>query len=167
MLDGEPFINTASLGAYPEFVALRERYEPHIGKLPAMAVAGVRALVSAEPSLLEVDGRSRRVWLIFIGNCRYLPDGPAPSVRPSLGDGLLDVRLLDGAQPFARLRLLAALLVGRAARSPGLQAWTTERLEVRSLEGPLRTARDGEVSAAERAGFSVGKERAAVVLYSA
>lgn len=38
---------------------------------------------------------------------------------------------------------------------------------MRSLEGPLRTARDGEVSAAERAGFSVGKERAAVVLYSA
>ncbi len=167
MLDGEPFINTASLGAYPEFVALREDLEHRIGKLPAMAVAGVRAVMRAEPSVLEIDGRRRRVWLIFIGNCRYLPDGPAPSVRARLDDGLLDIRLLDGEQPFARMRLLAAILAGRAAASPGLQAWSAARLEVRSLEGPLRTARDGEVSGAERAGFSVSKERSAVVLYAA
>ena len=166
MLDGEPFVNTASLGAYPEFVASRERLERRIGKLPATAVAGVRALISAEPSLLEVDGRPTRVWLIFIGNCRYLPDGPAPSVRARLDDGLLDIRLLDGEQPWARLRLLAAILAGRAAASPGLRAWRAERLDVRSLEGPLRTARDGEVAEAEREGFAVSKKRAAVVLYA-
>ena len=59
-------------------------------------MAGIRALWSVEPSLLEVDGTPTRVWLIFIGNCRYLPDGPAPSaVRPpgnwamaSYGDGV-------------------------------------------------------------------------------
>jgi undecaprenyl-diphosphatase len=167
LLDGEPFINTASLGAYPEFVARREALEGRIGKLPATAVAGIQALWSAEPSLLEVDGRPTRVWLIFIGNCRYLPEGPAPSVRARLDDGLLDIRLLDGEQPFARLRLLAAIVAGRAAASPGLRAWRAERLEVRSLAGPLRTARDGEVSEAEREGFSVAKAPGAVVLYAA
>ena len=165
-LDGEPFINTASLGAYPEFVAMRERLERRIGKLPAMVVAGFRTLIRAEPSLLEVDGRPTRVWLIFIGNCRYLPDGPAPSVRARLDDGLLDIRLLDGDRPYARLRLLLAILAGRAAGSPGLKSWRAERLEVRSTAGPLRTARDGEVGEAEREGFSVAKERAAVVLYA-
>lgn len=167
VLDGEPFINTASLGAYPEFVALRERLEPRIGKLPAMVVADVRALVDATPSLLEIDGRRTRVWLIFIGNCRDLPDGPAPSVRRSLDDGLLDIRLLDGGRPFARGRLRVAMLVGRAAGSPGLRSWSAERLDVRSLEGPLRTARDGEVAEADRTAFSVGKERDAVVLDAA
>jgi undecaprenyl-diphosphatase len=167
LLDGKPFINTASLGAYPEFVARREALEDRIGKLPAMAVAGVRALWSAEPSLLEVDGRPTRVWLIFIGNCRYLPDGPAPSVRARLDDGLLDIRLLDGEQPFARLRLLAAIVAGRAAASPGLRAWRSAGLEVRSLDGPLRTARDGEVTEARSDRFSVAKEPAAVVLYAA
>jgi diacylglycerol kinase family enzyme/membrane-associated phospholipid phosphatase len=167
LLDGEAFVNTASLGAYPEFVASRERLEPRIGKLPAMAVGGVRALLRAEPSLLEIDGSPVRVWLIFIGNCRYLPDGPAPSVRAQLDDGLLDVRILVGEHPFARLRLLGAMLAGRAAGSPVLRAWTTDRLEVRSREGPMRTARDGEVSAAEHDAFAVAKARAAVVLYAA
>jgi undecaprenyl-diphosphatase len=166
MLEGQPFVNTASLGAYPEFVAVREGLERRIGKIPAMAVAGVRALIRAEPSLLEVDGRPTRVWLIFVGNCRYLPDGPAPSARARLDDGLLDIRLLDGERPYARLRLLTAILVGRAVGSPGLHSWRAERLEVRSLAGPLRTARDGEVAEAERDGFSVAKERAAVVLYA-
>ncbi len=164
-LDGEPFINTASLGAYPEFVAMRERLEQRLGKLPAMVVAGVRTLVRAEPSLLEIDGRQTRVWLIFIGNCRYLPDGPAPSVRRRLDDGLLDVRLLVGEHPGARLRLLGAILAGRAAGTPVLRAWSAERLDVRSLAGPLRTAHDGEVTPAERTGFSVAKDRGAVVLY--
>ena len=166
MLDGEPFINTASLGSYPEFVAMREGLERRIGKLPAMALAGIRALITAEPSLLEVDGRPTRVWLIFIGNCRYLPDGPAPSVRARLDDGLLDIRLLDGERPYARLRLLAAILVGRAAGSPGLRSWRAARLDVRSLAGPLRTARDGEVAEARREGFEVVKAPAAVVLYA-
>jgi undecaprenyl-diphosphatase len=166
LLDGEPFVNTASLGAYPEFVAFRERLEPRIGKLPAMAVGGVRALLRAEPSMLEIDGRATRVWLIFIGNCCYLPEGPAPSVRPRLDDGLLDVRILVGEHPFARLRLLGAMLAGRAAGSPVLRASTAARLEVRSLEGPVRTARDGEVSEAEGEGFTVAKARQAVVLYA-
>jgi diacylglycerol kinase family enzyme/membrane-associated phospholipid phosphatase len=166
MLEGEPFINTASLGSYPEFVAMREGLERRIGKLPAMAVAGIRALITAEPSMLEVDGHPIRVWLIFIGNCRYVPDGPAPSVRARLDDGLLDIRLLDGDRPYARMRLLVAMLAGRAAGSPGLKSWRAERLEVRSMAGPLRTARDGEVAEAEREGFSVTKERAAVVLYA-
>lgn len=166
MLEGEPFVNTASLGSYPEFVVMREQLERRIGKLPATALAGIRAMITASPSLLEVDGRPTRVWLIFIGNCRYLPDGPAPSVRARLDDGLLDIRLLDAERPYARLRLLVAILAGRAAGSPGLKSWRAERLDVRSIAGPLRTARDGEVGEAEREGFSVTKERAAVVLYA-
>jgi undecaprenyl-diphosphatase len=166
MLDDDPFVNTASFGSYPELVARREELEPRIGKLAAMATAGVQALRHAEPTELEIDGRARSVWIIFIGNCCYDPEGPAPSVRERLDDGKLDVRLLDGGHPFARLRLIAAILTGRAAQSPAFAAWTADRLEVRSLAGPLRTARDGEVSSADRDGFVVEKRRAALVVYA-
>ena len=166
-IDGEPFVNTASFGGYPEFVAERERREDRIGKLPAMVVAGLHALRHAEPAELEIDGRATRVWLIFIGNCRYAPDGPAPSVRERLDDGLLDVRLLDAGRPFARARLLLALVAGRAASTPAVRSWTASRLEVRSLEGPLRTARDGEVSEREVQGFTVSKQAGGIVLYAA
>ncbi len=165
-LDGAPFINTASLGSYPEFVAMRESLEGHIGKLAATCVAGLRTMIRAEPTVLEIDGRAMRAWLIFIGNCAYLPDGPAPSVRRRLDDGLLDIRLLDGGRPFSRLRLLAAVAIGRAAGSPGLRCWHAESLRVRSLDGSLRTARDGEVSDEERSGFVISKRRGALVLYA-
>ncbi|MEA2156297.1 MAG: hypothetical protein QOE11_2437 [Solirubrobacteraceae bacterium] len=162
----ELFANTASFGGYPEFVADRERLEGRIGKLAATVVAGLRALRHAEPSELEIDGRPVRAWLIFIGNCCYQPDGPAPSARARLDDGRLDVRLLDASQPFARLRLLVAIVLGRAPSSPALRCWTADELQVHSLAGPLRTARDGEVSDHETQGFTVRKRPRAVVLYS-
>jgi undecaprenyl-diphosphatase len=165
-LDGDLFINTASFGGYPEFVVDRERLESRLGKLPAMAVAGVRALWRAEPTEVEIDGETRRVWLIFIGNCRYAPDGPAPSVRACLDDGLLDVRMLDASRPGARLRLLSAVLLGRAHRSPALRAFRARRLSVRAVGAPLRTARDGEVCGETRDSFVVTKRVGALVLYA-
>jgi undecaprenyl-diphosphatase len=166
-IDGEVFINTASFGGYPEFVADRERLEGRLGKLGATIVAGVRAVRQAEPAELEIDGVAARVWLIFIGNCRYEPDGAAPTVRRNLDDGRLDVRLLDAGRPFARVRLLAAIILGRAPHTPALRCWDTTALHVRSLNGPLRTARDGEVSDDETQAFDVRKRPAAVTLYAA
>ncbi len=166
-IDDGLFVNTASFGGYPEFVADRERLEARIGKLPAMVVAGLRALRHAEPSELDIDGERTRVWLIFIGNCCYQPAGPGPSVRERLDDGRLDVRLLDGRRPFSRLRLLLAIITGSAPSSPSLRCWTAETLDVRSVEGPLRTARDGEVSDHEVDRFTVSKQRGALVLYAA
>lgn len=165
-LDGDLFINTASFGGYPEFVVDRERLESRLGKLPAMAVAGVRALWRAEPTEVEIDGHARRVWLIFIGNCRYAPDGPAPSVRACLDDGTLDVRMLDAARPGARLRLLSAVLLGRAHRSPALRAFRARQLSVRAIGAPLRTARDGEVCDEAKESFVVTKRVGALVLYA-
>lgn len=166
-IDGEVFVNTASFGGYPEFVAERERLEGRLGKLGATIVAGARALRHAEPTELEIDGAAARVWLIFIGNCCYEPDGPAPTVRRSLDDGRLDVRLLDAARPFARLRLLAAIVLGRAPHTPALRCWDTTELHVRSINGALRTARDGEVSDDETQAFDVRKRPSAVTLYAA
>jgi diacylglycerol kinase family enzyme len=90
-----------------------------------------------------------------------------PTVRERLDDGLLDVRLLDASRPYARLRLLVAIFAGRAPRSHALRCWSAEELHVRSLGGPLRTARDGEVAAEETEAFTVRKRPAAVTLYAA
>ena len=64
------------------------------------------------------------------------------------------------------MRLIAAILTGRATESPAFDAWRAKRLEVRSLAGPLRTARDGEVSAADVEGFVVEKRPRALVVYA-
>jgi undecaprenyl-diphosphatase len=144
VIDGSPFLNTASFGSYAALVDARESLEERIGKWPAMLIALVRVLWRGQPVRAEIDGRRVKVWMIFIGNCRYQPEGLAPGWREQLDDGLLDVRLVDGSSPFSRTRLLLAVLAGRLARCPVYHRAVVTSLRVHSQEGPLRLARDGE-----------------------
>jgi diacylglycerol kinase family enzyme len=143
-IDGRAFLNTASFGAYVDLVDAREQLEDRIGKWPALVVAAVRIVRSASPVDVELDGRRRRLWMVFVGNCAYSPPGFAPGWRERLDDGWLDVRLVDASRAFAPWRLLAAILTGRLARTAAYEAYRTRALHVRCLDGPLRLARDGE-----------------------
>jgi undecaprenyl-diphosphatase len=140
------FLNTFALGIYPELVKEREKREKAIGKWPAMAVAMARVLRGAESVFVEVDGQPRRLWTLFAGNGHYHPAGFAPSWRERLDDGCIDIRLIDADQPLSRLRLVAAVLTGRLGRSRVYEQRLVGSLPVRSRQGGLRIARDGEVS---------------------
>lgn len=143
-IDGKPFLNTASFGTYSDLVDARERLEGTIGKWPALVVALVGMLRRAEPMEVEIDGRRRRLWMAFVGNCTYSPPGFAPAWRERLDDGWLDVRLVDASRPLSRARLLAAVLTGRLAKTAVYEAFRIRELHVRCVDGPLRLARDGE-----------------------
>ena len=143
-IDGKVFLNTASFGVYPELVDAREKLESKIGKWPALVFAMWRVFRSGSPTKVEIDGEPRDIWMIFIGNCRYHPSGFAPAWRERLDDGQLDIRIVDASAPLARLRLIASVLTGRLGRSRIYEQRLAPQVEVRSLEGPLRLARDGE-----------------------
>ncbi|HEU0101508.1 MAG TPA: phosphatase PAP2 family protein [Mycobacteriales bacterium] len=144
--DGLYFLNTFALGVYPELVRERERREGAIGKWPAMAVAMARTVRQAQPVHLEVDGQPRTLWTLFAGNGHYHPAGFAPSWRERLDDGTIDVRVVDASKPFARTRLVLAVLTGRLGRSRVHEQRIVAKLPVRSRQGGLRLARDGEVA---------------------
>ncbi|HEV3471694.1 MAG TPA: diacylglycerol kinase family protein, partial [Actinomycetota bacterium] len=141
---GRAFLNTASFGSYVEIVDTREKLENKIGKWPAVAVALIQVLRRSKPIRVEIDGERIDVWMAFIGNCAYHPSGFAPSWRERLDDGKIDLRYIDASRQWARLRLAAALLTGRLGRSKVYKQALVERLEIHSLDGPLRLARDGE-----------------------
>jgi undecaprenyl-diphosphatase len=148
-IDGQPFLNTASFGSYSELVDAREQLEDRIGKWPALVVALWRVVRRTPPVCVEIacegqPARTRRLWMVFIGNCGYHPHGFAPTWRDRLDDGVLDVRLVDADHRWARARLLLAVLTGRLGRSVLYEEFRTDRLEIHSLDGPLRLARDGE-----------------------
>ncbi|MDQ3953804.1 MAG: hypothetical protein M3279_12715, partial [Actinomycetota bacterium] len=143
-IDGHVFLNTASFGAYAELVDMREKLEQRLGKWPAVLVALVRVLRRSQPVAVEIDGRPAKVWMAFVGNCRYSPSGFAPSWRNRLDDGWIDFRYVDGSAPFARSRLVLAVLTGRLASCKVYEQLVVKELSIRSLEGPLRLARDGE-----------------------
>lgn len=143
-IDGRIFVNAASVGAYPHLVAARERLERRAGKWPAAAWGVLRTLRTARPQEVEIDGRVRRIWLLFVGNCCYEGDGVPATRRTRLDDGTLDVRVLGAEPRWARTRIAVSLLFGRIARSRAYERWSTTELRVRSRGGPLRVAADGE-----------------------
>ena len=164
VIAGHSFVNTASVGSYVELVDAREKLEDRIGKWPAVVVALWGVLRRSTPVELELDGIRRRVWMIFIGNCRYSPSGFAPSWRERLDDGEVDVRIVDGTRPWSRLRLLLSVVTGRLARCGAYEQRYVKSLHVKSLDGPLRLARDGETFDGPEE-FTIGKADDPLLVY--
>lgn len=145
--DRAAFLNTASTGVYVDLVKARKRIEPILGKWPAVLLALVHVLRTGKPADLLVDGRRMRVWLVFVGNCRYEPLGSAPAYRPDLADGTFDVRMVDGSQPLARIRLVVAVLLGTLGRCRVYRTWPASSLRVASLaHDPVPLCLDGEAT---------------------
>ena len=144
MIAEQPFLNTASFGSYAEFVDAREKLEGRLGKWPAALVAAARVLRRSEPVRVELNGERLTLWMIFIGNCEYQPAGLAPSSRERLDDKRFDVRYIDGSSRWSRIRVVGALAIGQLARAKVFTRVLVDALDVRSLDGPLRLASDGE-----------------------
>lgn len=150
------FLNTASIGSYPGFVAERERLQPRFGKRIAAAIAGWRLFTAAPTVDLIIDGERLTAALFFVGNGQYVPLDFAPLFRPDLADGTLDIRVLDAGARGKRPRMAWASLTGAVERSSMYRRWTASDFEV-SIVGPeAPIARDGELdSPAGRVRFGV------------
>ncbi|MCD2497570.1 bifunctional phosphatase PAP2/diacylglycerol kinase family protein [Microbacterium nymphoidis] len=141
----EIFLNTASIGAYTDFVRIREKLEKRIGKPLAALVAGWRVMSKNRSVAVTVDGRTRDSSLLFLGNGQYQPQGFAPSSRDDLQDGLLDLRILDVSSRGSRIVALLATLTGQLGRVRQYHEVSAPELEITLPDGPTRIARDGEV----------------------
>jgi undecaprenyl-diphosphatase len=159
-----PFVNTSSTGVYADMVHAMRQLDPALGKRLAEVVALIGVLRSGRPHELVLDGKQRRLWLYFAGNCRYEPEGTAPAYRRDLADGWLDIRVVD-AGVLARSRLVAAVLTGTLGRSRVYRAWRARSVEVRAADrAPVWLSTDGEVATAET-GFTHRKHPRGLVVY--
>ncbi|WP_027927603.1 bifunctional phosphatase PAP2/diacylglycerol kinase family protein [Amycolatopsis benzoatilytica] len=139
------FVNTASLGGYPEMVRLREKLQQRHPKWPAAAIALVRVLRRAKPLDVRLNGEPARVWLVFVGNGTYAPKGFAPSRRPALDTGLLDVRYVRADLRWSRTRFVLAAVTKSLNASHVYREADLPELHVELLDGNRRVATDGEV----------------------
>lgn len=137
-------INTASIGAYPDLVRLREKWQARWGKWPAFAAALLVTLHRSEPIEIYLDDRWQRVWFLFIGNGPYHPHGAVPAFRDRLDAGLLDVRWLRADLRWSRTRALVALLLAAIGHSKVYGERRLPELYVQ-LPRPEALATDGEV----------------------
>ena len=159
-----PFVNTSSTGVYVDIVNARRPLEGVLGRRLAEVVALIGVLRHSRPHELVLDGRRRRLWLYFAGNCRYEPPGMAPAYRPDLADGWLDIRVVEAAV-LARTRLVAAVLTGTLGRSRVYRSWRARSVDIRAADGErIWLSTDGEVATAE-SGFIHGKHPRRLVVY--
>ncbi|MCX5330249.1 bifunctional phosphatase PAP2/diacylglycerol kinase family protein [Streptomyces sp. NBC_00140] len=143
------FLNTCSLGVYPELVRERDRWSHRIGGWPAGVLAALRVLrADRHPLEAEFRGRARPLWLLFAGNGTYHRVGLTPGRRHDLADGQLDVRVVHGGRRPA-VRLLAAALAGPLTRSPVHAAVQVGRLRLAGVAPGSLLAYDGEVTRVE------------------
>ncbi|GAA1999832.1 phosphatase PAP2 family protein [Nakamurella flavida] len=142
----EVFLNTASIGGYPEMVRRRDAYAKKIGKWPATALALRNTLRKHAPVTLDINGRVVKVWVAFVGNGRYTPRGLAPSWRERLDEPVLDVQYLRGDLPWSRTRAVLFSLIGIVERSAVCGSVAATSVTVGSRSGALPTAHDGEIT---------------------
>ena len=159
------FLNTASIGSYPDLVRLREKWTAAVGQVAGVRRgAGDRAARRAEPVRVKMEGRWIAVWFLFVGNGPYAPRGHGARVAAVAGLGAarraLAARrppLLPAARRRGRCSLGAlghSRVYGRApgagvrrgaGRCPGCSPptvrWSSKRAATRSgwRRGPSRS----------------------------
>ncbi len=155
------WINTASLGAYPDLVRLREKWQDRWGKWPAFVAALVVTLRRSAPIRVRLNEKWHDVWFVFVGNGVYHPHGAIPAFRARIDDGLLDVRWLRADLKFSRTRAVAALLLAAIGHSKVYSERQMRELIVH-LDEPEAVAADGEVlGESRRLRFTVAGQVAA------
>jgi undecaprenyl-diphosphatase len=162
-VNGTPFLNTASIGVYPEVVTRRDQLSHRLGKWVAMTVAAAQVLRQSEPLTLVINERPQSVWILFVGNCCYRPRGLSPAWRPTLVDGLLDVQYLRADLRFGRTRAVLATLLGVSEHSRSYRQEEVEEVHVVSRSGAQQIAYDGETG--EESSEFVFRKRERLTVY--
>jgi diacylglycerol kinase family enzyme/membrane-associated phospholipid phosphatase len=156
---GEPttVLNAVGVGIYPDFVDVRQRFEDGWTKWGASVIAAARIGRSAAPVPVTVGHHTRMAWSVFVAVDRNSPRLVSTLQRRGLDDGVLDVRILDGAT--ARLRAVASLTFGKrisavlravhlAPSSARVDAFTAPSVRVRvgmRRGAPPPVTHDGEL----------------------
>jgi undecaprenyl-diphosphatase len=107
-------------------------------------VASLRTFAVNSPTTLTVDGVKHRLWIMYLGRGRYYPADHAPIRRPVLDDGVLDLRMISADEPFARARLLWAVLTGTVSSSKVTHLSEATSITIEAADQPLVLAVDGE-----------------------
>lgn len=151
-VNGQIFVNNASIGLYPLMVRKREGLQRAKGwpKWLSTLPAAFAVLERLPHHRLRLDwGKGERAIvtpLLFVGNNVYSLDRGEVGKRGTLTDGKLSVYAIARRRRPALIWFALRALVGRAERSLDFETLgECETLTVRSSSGSIEIALDGEL----------------------
>ena len=151
------FVNNSNVGTYPHMVADREARERRLPKRLASVAAAWQQLRKGHRIVVDIDGVSRRVWAVFIGNNCYGETVRDLTGRDRLDEGVLDVRIARADRRLSRLRIVGAVLFGRLAHSPLIERRAVPSVVI-DVGGPVRSRSTARSSRCRRPS-SIGRAR--------
>lgn len=140
------FVNNSSIGLYAKIVVRRGAHERRLPKGVAHLVAFVEQLRRGGRVSVEIEGTRFPAWLVFVGNGPYGEGLIDLTDRESLDANVLDVRVVRADRPLGRLRVAAAVVLGRLARSPLVERLRSRSVTIHIAGEPVEVAVDGEVA---------------------
>lgn len=145
-VNDEWFINNSSVGVYPRLVAHREARESRMPKGVAALVAAWHQLRLGRRIRVRVDGTPVTAWAVFVGNNCYGESPRDLAERERMDEGVLDVRIAHADRRLSRLRIVAAVLIGRLEHSPFIDRRPCTSVDL-DMGHEVEVALDGEVVA--------------------
>lgn len=150
-VNGEIFVNNASLGLYPRIVRGREQQQRRLGrgKWPAFAWAAW-ATLKRFPFVdvrLRVEGHEafHRTPFVFVGNNEYLMTGWRIGERERLDAGQLSLYLAPRTGRWGLLKLALRALTGRLQQANDFLTLCTDGFRIDTAHESVHVATDGEV----------------------
>jgi diacylglycerol kinase family enzyme len=151
-VNGNVFINNASIGIYSYLVSDRERLrrEHPMSKWLAMLPALLHTLEHFPHMMLSVEaGGVRRIFrtpCVFIGNNEYAMELASLGRRKRLDGGELWLYVVKPQTPLGFLWTIVHLCLGRLEPSRDIERFNAKDVTIKSEETHLPVALDGDVS---------------------
>lgn len=158
-VNGQPFMNVASIGLAADVTRLLSQGTKSRWGVLAYVWAAVRALIRGRPFSVEIRSEDQvflaRTWQVAIGNGRYYGGGLTIHEGARIDDGLLNLYSLEVERSWQLLPLIPALWRGTLDPVHTVRTMQCTRIEVIPTRRPRSITADGELLGKTPAVFEV------------
>lgn len=149
VVNGLIFLNNSSLGLYADQVRIRQRWQPKIGKWPAMIFASLLMLMRFPYLFItaEFNGTRirRRCPMLVVSNNEYILAPGNLTQRERLDRGTLGLYLLQDVGRAGILRLVLHSLMYDLEEAASIESHRATEITVTLRRKRVKLALDGEI----------------------
>lgn len=150
-VNGQVYLNNASIGVYPIIIEQREYYNKKFGRFPLVAyVSGLSVLLQPHKYYklkIKIDGKHQPIDspMIFFGNNQLQLQDLKLRLASCAAAGKLAGVALDKVSQWRLLKLMLRLFKGDLEQAEDVHAFCADHIEISAKRTCMKVALDGEI----------------------